>query len=489
MTINTEMILKLHGRTEIFIPKQEVTEDNLPKILGKALAIHKQNELQIDYLWNYFLGIQEIKDKVKPVRPEINIKVLVNHAYEILNFYLGYVFGDPIQYVQRGVHGSKEGFSDVNNVSMLNELMMDDDKASKDNELSHWLLTCGWGYRMTLPCKTDDVIFETEILDPRETFVIKDTGFGKKPWMCVTYRKKVKDDQTYTQLSGYTDDLFFCCDDLNGSYINYYFEENPLGCLPIVQYKLNYVSLGCFEPVIVLNEVLNLLDSNRADGEIQFVQSFMKFVNCDINPDDFEELKKKGLIKIKVPQGMTGDVDIVSVALDQTQSQTYVEHLYQQMLQIAGVPDRNASAGGNTGQALIVGQGWSNAEARAKGIELSYKRSEKLFLNIVLKIIKDTIYAEPELKKLKTFDIDIKFTRNKTDSLLVKAQALLNLLEAGLHPRIAFTICGLFNDPEQAYVDSQPYLDAKWLRDLGNKVEDKQIKSENDVLPKTKVTG
>ena len=90
---------------------------------------------------------------------------------------------------------------------------------------------------------------------------------------------------------------------------------------------------------------------------------------------------------------------------------------------------------------------------------------------------------------LKLWDIDIKFTRNKTDSILVKAQALLNLLEAGVHPRIAFTICGLFNDPEQAYVDSQPYLNAKWLRDLGTKAQDKEIKSENDVFPKLPVTG
>lgn len=87
---------------------------------------------------------------------------------------------------------------------------------------------------------------------------------------------------------------------------------------------------------------------------------------------------------------------------------------------------------------------------------------------MVLHIIYNTLSVEQELKMLKLCD-NIKFTRNKTDSILVKAQALLNLLEAGVHPRIAFTICGLFNDPEQAYVDSQPYLNAKWLRDLGTK--------------------
>ena len=35
------------------------------------------------------------------------------------------------------------------------------------------------------------------------------------------------------------------------------------------------------------------------------------------------------------------------------------------------------------------------------------------------------------------------------------------MLEAGIHPPIAITNSGLFSDPEQTYVDSEPYL-AKW---------------------------
>lgn len=481
--------ITLKGREAIYIPKQEITQESLPKILGRALAIHHANANQIDYLWNYYKGIQPIKDRVKNVRPEINNKVTINHAYEIMNFFLGYVFGDPIQYVQRGIHGAKEGYSDVNNVSMLNELMADDDKASKDEELGEWLLACGVGYRMCLPSTEKDMVFETEIVDPRRTFVIRDTGFGKKPWLCVTYNIKRNKGFEYYELCGYTKDLFFSCEEFNRTYRNYVIKPHSLGHLPIIEYQLNSIRMGCFEPVISITNTLNIVASNRADGIEQFVQYFIKMINVDINSDDFDKFKEQGLIKIKVPQGMKGDVDIVTVELDQTQVQSYVDSLYQTMLQIAGVPDRNASAGGNTGQALIVGQGWSNAEARAKKIELSFKRSEKQFIRYVIRLLKDTKAVEPELKQLHTYDVETKFTRNKTDSLLVKAQALLNLLEAGVHPRLAFQLCGLFNDPEQAYTDSQPYLNAKWLRDLKGKVEDKEIKSENDVVPTLPVTG
>lgn len=481
--------IELFGRKEIFIPQQEITEETLPKILARAMAIHSTNAAQIHYLWNYYKGKQPILERTKKVRPEICNKLVINHAYEIMNFYMGYVFGDPIQYVQRGIHGAKEGYSDVNNVSMLNELMADDDKASKDRELGEWMLACGVGYRMTMPAVDDDTVFETEILDPRVTFVVKDTGFGKKPWLCVTFNKKMNKGFEYYEMFGYTKDVFFTCEEFNTTFRKYRIVNHVLNRLPITEYPLGTVRLGAFEPVHSIMNAINNVESNRSDGIEQKIQSFLKFLNCDIVPEKFDEFREKGMIKIKVPQGSKGDVEYVEVDLNQTDSQIYVDSLYQKMLQIAGVPDRNASAGGNTGQALIIGQGWSNAEARAKSIELSFKRSEKLFLKMVLRIIQDTLNVDPQLRKLKLWDIDIKFTRNKTDSILVKAQALLNLLEAGVHPRIAFTICGLFNDPEQAYVDSQPYLNAKWLRDLNTNVQEGNIKNENDVLPKLPVTG
>ena len=53
-------------------------------------------------------------------------------------------------------------------------------------------------------------------------------------------------------------------------------------------------------------------------------------------------------------------------------------------------------------------------------------------------------------------DIDIKFTRNRTDNPLVKTQGLQNQLEAGIHPQIAIGNVGLYSDPEQVYLDSLP---------------------------------
>src|SRR5690606_1739624 len=196
----------------------------------------------------------------------------------------------------------------------------------------------------------------------------------------------------------------------------------------------------------------------------QFIQSIMKFVNCDISTDDFKQLKDLGAIKITSTDNLNADVEILSEELNQDQTQTFVNYLYQTVLTITGVPDREASAGGNTGQALTIGQGWINAEARAVAMEQMFKSSEIQFLKVVLRILEDSNHVS--LDGLKLSDIDVKFNRNKTDNLLVKTQGLQNMLESGIHPRIAIANANLFADPEQVFGDSAAYL-RKWKVDKG----------------------
>jgi hypothetical protein len=117
----------------------------------------------------------------------------------------------------------------------------------------------------------------------------------------------------------------------------------------------------------------------------------------------------------------------------------------------------------------MLRDGWSEAEAQAKDVELIFKQSEKRMLKIALGIIKDT---SGDLD-LRLSEIDIKFTRNKNANLLVKTQGLQNMLKSGLHPHIAISHCDLFSDPEQVYLDSRPYLE-KWLYDEPEEDEDEE---------------
>src|SRR5690554_4960881 len=101
------------------------------------MSVHLTNSSDIDYLYRYYRGNQPILQRVKRVRPEINNKIVENHALEIVDFKKSYVFGEPIQYVRRG---ESEEISEK--ITQLNEYMFAEDKAAKDKELAEWFYIC-----------------------------------------------------------------------------------------------------------------------------------------------------------------------------------------------------------------------------------------------------------------------------------------------------------------------------------------------------------
>lgn len=441
---------KYFGREVIYTSENFIDRTNVLDVLRQAIRVHSKNRQEVEYLYGYYKGRQPILDRVKAVRPEINNRVVENHAREIVDFKRGYVFGEPVQYVRRG---DTEGVSDL--IAQLNEYMFSEDKAAKDAQLAEWFYICGTAYRMILPdtlidLREDACPFEIDVLDPRSTFVVYHNAFGKHPAMGVTSVFNSDGETIYT---AYTPQSWFTI--VNDTIIAE--GAHSLQSIPIIEYPADNARLGAFESVLDLLEAINTATSNRLDGIEQFVQAFMKFINCDIDADEFLALKELGAIKIKGEPGNPADVSIVSSELDQSQAQLTKDDLYQMVLIICGMPDRKSGRStGDTGQAVMLRDGWSAAETRARDSEMVFKRAEKQFLKIALHIIREARGIDIGIN-----DIDIKFTRNKTDNLLVKTQGLQNMLEAGIHPLIAITHSGLFSDPEQTYLDSTLYLE-KW---------------------------
>ena len=135
-----------------------------------------------------------------------------------------------------------------------------------------------------------------------------------------------------------------------------------------------------------------------------------------------------------------------------------MDYLYQQVLTICGMPTttKGGSSTSDTGAAVFLRDGWSQCEARARDTELLFKKSEKEFLRLVLTIIRTS-----KEFNLSLAEIECKFTRRQHDNLLVKSQALLQLLEAGFEPSLAIATVGLVNDPMDVAKQSELYLE-KW---------------------------
>ena len=277
--------MSLHGRRQIFTNEIAITSGNVLKVLNDALKIHQKNRSEIVYLEKYLRGIQPILDRIKAYHDEINNKVVVNVANQIVTFKVAEFAGEPIQYISRG---SKK--SVPKKVEKLNSLMLSEGKQSKDMELAYKMFTAGVGHRLILRDKAeaaakavekkepfDEAPFEIYIPDPRNTFVIKRNDVTKRVLAGVTY-VFLDDTHSKVEYTVYTDNVMFR---IRGSALSVgEIVETTIhnfGMVPLVEYPCNEVYMGAFEVVLPLLDAYNSTMSNRLDGIEQFIQAIMVF--------------------------------------------------------------------------------------------------------------------------------------------------------------------------------------------------------------------
>ena len=431
----------LHGRHVAYTNQKEITPENVSDVIGKAMSTHFRNKAEIQYLYDYFRGKQDIRLKEKVVRPEINNKVMVNRANEIVTFKTAYLLGEPLQYVSNGGNDSVS-----EKVNTLNEFMRAESKDTKDKEIADWMHICGVGVRMVVPDEEGEedgspVCIYT--LDPRDAFVIYYSGVGHKP-LAGVLRQWDEEGKPYQCV--YTREWYF---EIAGGEIKKQ-EARTIPYIPIIEYTNNDARMGAFEVVLPLLNAINTVESNRVDSIQDFVNAFDVFQNCELEAGQYAELAKGGMaIQIKsANQGMEAKVYRIASELNQTNTQTLVDDLYDTALTICGMPNRNGgSSTSDTGTAVIYRDGFAEAESRAKDTEKTFIRSEREFLRIVLYICRNTADLDLQLS-----DIKPEFTRKNLSNIQSKAQVLAEMLNnSKIHPKLAFEYSGMFTDTEQAY--------------------------------------
>ena len=484
--------INFFGRRKIYssLKKSELTPEAILNILPSVLRIHDLNSAEIEYLWNYYKGNQPILYKDKKVREDINNKVLENHAYEIVEFKKSNDFGEPVQYVQKGEKESEK----VNpEISLLNKYMESEDKSSLDLDLSEWQCICGTAYRWfdtDTRAEEDDAPFELAIPDPRRTFVVRSSDVKEEQLFCGTY-SWFSDDEAfqdtmvgvqfipaqYRVITIYTDDYVLKIREgssneghelkiinqsmmVSGKKMNItMYPLQPKG-QRIIEYPLNNARMGIIEIVMSQLNAINKVRSDDLDGIDQFVQSLLVFINQDVSVEDVKELEEAGAIKVfSNDPSKPADVKLLTQQLLHSETKIVTDDLYDKMLTILGIPRLNDKpSGGDTGQARLLGEGWTMAYQRARQDDLNFKKAERMFLKGILNICKDdTRDRENKIKNLKLSDIDIKIPRDKSDNMLTKSQTLLELLQAGVYPEVAYTVVGLFSDPHDVYEKSVKY--------------------------------
>ena len=461
---NTDLMtpLFLSGRTTC-VTQYEAKDLTIPKIkeiIQQVAPIHQKNKRETRYLENVYKGLQNIRFKEKDVREEINNKITENNAYEFVEFKKGFVFGKPIQYTQRN-----EDFADE--ISVLNNYMNQIEKPSLDNELAEDWYICGRAFRYIQPQYGDDEEppFKTSIIDKDKCEIVYNSGELREQVLAIIetpFNSQVVGEdgpqQEYTIWSVYTDTWYyqFKGSNLGGGLRLISKKKLNVKGHRIIEYYLNKSRLGIVEVVDSLIHNINVLESNDMDSVVQFVNAYIVFLNANVDMDTFQDMKREGAILLKSDENRNADAKLLAEKLSQADTQVFYDRLYEACLRILGIPStKDNVAQGSTGQANLVGTGWTMAETRANQDELMFKKAEKKFLAILIKMCNQV--RPKDLGELKVKDIDIKFTRNKSDSLLVKTQGLMNLKSAQVDPKVAFDVIDLFSDPNDVYETSKKY--------------------------------
>ena len=454
-----------YGRTIIYTNQNRIDENNIVKELTNALSIHQQNATEIEYLDRYYRGDQPILYRKKEVRPEVNNRVVMNLAYELVERKTAEMVAEPIKFVLRGTDDKKS-----QEISQLNVILETENKHDTDIDICRWRSICGTAYRFIGKNENKETMdisdFEISCENPLTTFVVY-YGNNKPAFSC-QIRESEDGKKVY---NCFTDKQFFIIQ--GGKIINSGINGN--GAIPVIEYPNNSRRISDIEITMQITDAINTLQSDRINGIEQFVASWVKFVNCSIDNETFKAMRDSGALVVKSNNGENkADVDILSQELNQTEGQVVFNDLFEKFLSIQGLSDRQSkNSGGDSGNAVSMRNGFTEASLRVAICEPVFKKSERMALRIILNRL-----STSKKFSLTVGDVEIHIDHNRTDNILTKSESLKMLLDSGINYKRAIKTIDLFSDPEQVASESKERMEILYpttIQETNNTVETKVI--------------
>ena len=169
------------GRKTAYTGVAQITTENVIQVLSDTIGTHNRNRMMINYLYRYYKGDQPILYREKLVRPEVNNRVVENHALEVVKFKTGQIYGEPIQYVCKKKKADKK----INEqVDLLNDYLDEANADARNIQLGIYQSAVGTAYKAIL--REDDWTkdrdlppFRIFIPYPGDVYIVYSRNTGK----------------------------------------------------------------------------------------------------------------------------------------------------------------------------------------------------------------------------------------------------------------------------------------------------------------------
>ena len=340
------------------------------------------------------------------------------------------------------------------------------------------VLTCGRGFRYTNKTKVteeDEAPFEIINTNVLNTEVVYSSGISGEQ-LCsyiVTDMQYITQEinpetnkeeevvKPYNEVTVYTRKRQFVLEDKTGEWVVSSTKPITLNEHLITEYYTNKYRLSLIEIGKDIFDDLNNVENYDLDDIESFVNSIMVFTNAEVSKEGMEAIKEYGAVSIKSTDQKKASVELLQSRLKSLDTQIFYLRKLSALHDILGVPQaqNNGVVNAETGKAMLTGQGFTSSSIRIEGEEEAFRCCDRNSLKVLLKICKRT--PDGDIKTLKTSDIDIKFNRDMNDNLLVKTQALNNLITAQIPPEIANSVIGLFSDPVSVSQAQRKYMEER----------------------------
>ena len=472
MLLKGRTTIKANYTEEQFLSgKVEEQAQKVIDVVTNSFPIHLVNQQESEYLQDYIKGIQDILQKTKLTRTDINHTSVENWAYAFVDWKKTYLLGKPIQYAPLGDISTTE-------MQILNKYTSYENKNRKDMDIYEDVLTCGRGFRYTNKTKVteeDEAPFEIINTNVLNTEVVYSSGISGEQ-LCsyiqtdMQYIVQEVNPETnelenvpkpYNEVTVYTRKRQFVLEDKTGEWVVKSTKPITLNEHLITEYYTNKYRLSLIEIGKDIFDDLNNVENYDLDDIESFVNSIMVFTNAEVSKEGMEAIKEYGAVSIKSTDQKKASVELLQSRLKSLDTQIFYLRKLSALHDILGVPQaqNNGVVNAETGKAMLTGQGFTSSSIRIEGEEEAFRCCDRNSLKVLLKICKKT--PDGDIKTLKTSDIDIKFNRDMNDNLLVKTQALNNLMTAQIPPEIANSVIGLFSDPVSVSQAQRKYMEER----------------------------
>ena len=388
------------------------------EIINAVIEYNESIATRFTKLNNIYLGKHDILNREKDGVLSNN-RVVVNHAKYITDTNVGYLLGNPVNYLAT---------DDINIDAVLKEYKRQT-ITDLDSEIAKSVSIMG--LQREYVYANENAEPRSCVIDNRNSVIVYDDTVEHKKMFGIIYRELVEGDIKESKNKTYevivVDKASITTYHSKGKKVlTKQGKEKPhtFGDVPIIEYRNNPELLGDFEPVISLIDAYNLLQSDRINDKEQLVDAILVLYGATLEDAQMETLKSQryasGLpndskMEYLIKQLQESDVDVL---------RKNVEADIHKISMTPNMSDQNF-VGNSSGVAirykLLAFE--QNIKNKERYMERGLVERLKLYINFL------STKSNDITKDIPVEDIDVVFKRNLPSNDLETSQIINNLVD------------------------------------------------------------